>query len=427
VNNRLGGTVAERALGESDDPKELVHGSEPALLERAGHLRKFAGAFENVGQGMRSLDPGEWRGQAADAFRAKFDVHPKQWLTAADACTAAASALDAYADTVGWAQRRAQAAIETYRAARETSRRAAEAYRAKVTAYSQAAERYNTMAEAGQDPGVKPTEPADFVDPGTAGREEAQEILAEARRQRTDAAEEARRRISAALESAPPKPEFTDRMRADAADLYVGTQLNSVHVSGGLLRGGTDILKLARTVNPMDPYNLTHPGEWGKNCQMLLAGLVGTAAHPERLPMSILGTGWSNDPGDAAGYLLSNLIGGKGAGGAGRAALKDGLRGLVAKDAANGAAREAVRQGGLAATARKLWCKIFGSDPIDMATGRMALPQTDVSLPARLPLVFSRQFESSYRAGRWFGPCYVLCPQPREPSPPLLRLSFWGC
>ncbi|WP_328637755.1 putative T7SS-secreted protein [Streptomyces canus] len=405
VNNRLGGTVAERALGETEDPKELVHGSEPALRERAGHLRKFAGAFENVGQGMRSLDPGEWRGQAADAFRAKFDVQPKQWLTAADACTAAATALDAYADMVGWAQRRAQLAIDTYRAAEERSRKAREAYDAEAKAYTQAAEQYNAKALAGQDPGPKPTDPGTYVDPGTAGRQEAEEILSHARSQRTEVAQDARSKIAAALESAPPKPEFTDRLGAGAADLFVGTQLNSVHVLGGLLRGGTDVLKLARTVNPLDPYNLTHPGEWGKNSQLLLAGLVGTAAHPERLPMSILGTGWSSDPGDSAGYLLSNLIGGKGAGGLGRAALlRDGLRGLAAKDAAKGLARDGVRQGGLGATARKLWCKVFGSDPIDMATGRMSLPVTDVTLPARLPLVFSRQFESSYEAGRWFGP-----------------------
>ncbi|MGW7727335.1 putative T7SS-secreted protein [Streptomyces canus] len=406
VNNRLGGTVAERALGETEDPKELVHGSEPALRERAGHLRKFAGAFENVGQGMRSLDPGEWRGQAADAFRAKFDVQPKQWLTAADACTSAAAALEAYADTVAWAQGRAQAAIETYRAAQDASRRAADAYDAQVSAYNRAAERYNATAEAGGDPGVKPTKPGDFVDPGTAGRQEAQDILSDARSQRTDAAGDARRKMAAALESAPPKPEFTDRMGADAADLFVGTQLNSVHVAGGLLRGGTDMLKLARTVNPLDPYNLTHPGDWGKNSQLLLAGLVGTAAHPERLPMSILGTGWSSDPGDSAGYLFSNLIGGKGAGGLGRAALlRDGLRG-VAKDAATGAARQGTRRG-LMDVARELKCRLFGGDPIDMATGRMSLPQTDVTLPARLPLVFSRQFESSYRAGRWFGPCWT--------------------
>jgi YD repeat-containing protein len=120
--------------------------------------------------------------------------------------------------------------------------------------------------------------------------------------------------------------------------------------------------------------------------------------------MSILGTGWSSDPGDALGYLASNLLGGKGAGGVGRAALlRDGLRGLAAKDAAKSLARDGVRQGGVGATARKLWCKVFGSDPIDMATGRMSLPVTDVTLPALLPLVFSRQFESSYGAGRWFG------------------------
>ncbi|MFK4107104.1 DUF6531 domain-containing protein, partial [Streptomyces sp. NPDC019531] len=184
--------------------------------------------------------------------------------------------------------------------------------------------------------------------------------------------------------------------------LFVGTQLNSVHVLGGFLRGGAEMVKLARTVNPLDVYNLTHPGEWGKNSQLLLAGLVGTAAHPERLPMSLLGTGWSSDPGDAAGYLLSNLIGGKGAGGLGRAAARDALRG-AAKDAATQAARKSVTDS-LKNFARKLKCRVFGGDPIDMATGRMSLPVTDVMLPARLPLVFSRQFESSYEAGRWFGP-----------------------
>ncbi|MFF0010429.1 putative T7SS-secreted protein [Streptomyces sp. NPDC005374] len=402
VNNRLGGTVSERELGQTEDPRELIHGSEGALRARAGHLRKFATAFENVGQGMRSLDPGEWRGQAADAFRAKFDVQPKQWLTAADACTAAAAALEAYADMVSWAQRQAQLAIDTYRSAQDASRRAAEAYDAKATAYNQAAERYNATAEAGGDPGVKPTRPGEFVDPGTAGREEAQETLSAARRQRTDTADDARRKIAAALESAPKKPDFTDRMGADAADLFVGTQLNSVHVLGGFLRGGTDMLKLARTVNPLDPYNLTHPGDWSKNSSMLLAGLVGTAAHPERLPMSLLGTGWSSDPGDAGGYFISNLVGGKGAGGLGRAGLRDALRG-VGKGAATQAGRRGVTSS-LKNFARELKCRVFGGDPIDMATGRMSLPQMDVTLPARLPLVFSRQFESSYEAGRWFGP-----------------------
>jgi RHS repeat-associated protein len=409
INNRLGGEVAERRLGESEDPRELVHGSAGALEARARHLQKFSGAFENVGQGMRSLDGGSWQGKAADAFRAKFDLHPKQWLTAADACEAAAGALEAYAGMVRWAQGQAQLAIDAYRHAQEVSRQAADEHDARVQAYNRAAEQYDAKALAGQDPGPKPTEPGAFADPGTPGRQEAQDILDEARRQRTEAARDAQRCIADALELAPPKPEFTDRLGADVKDVFVGTQLNAFHVAGGLLRGGADMLKLARTFNPLDVYNLTHPGEWMKNSSMVLAGLVGTAAHPERLPVSLLGTGWKSDPGDAMGYLVSNLIGGKGAGGVARAAAGDAARAAV-RDAARGAAKGAMEQGArksvgesLKDVARQVRCKLFG-DPVDMSTGRMVLPQTDVTLPAKLPLVFTRQFESSYQAGCWLGP-----------------------
>ncbi len=42
-------------------------------------------------------------------------------------------------------------------------------------------------------------------------------------------------------------------------------------------------------------------------------------------------------------------------------------------------------------------------DPIDVATGRVVLTQTDVELAGVLPLVLSRTHFSSYRVGRWFG------------------------
>jgi RHS repeat-associated protein len=42
-------------------------------------------------------------------------------------------------------------------------------------------------------------------------------------------------------------------------------------------------------------------------------------------------------------------------------------------------------------------------DPVDVATGRMLLQQTDVDLPASLPLVVSRTHLSHYRLGRSFG------------------------
>ncbi|MEU8877783.1 DUF6531 domain-containing protein [Streptomyces javensis] len=47
------------------------------------------------------------------------------------------------------------------------------------------------------------------------------------------------------------------------------------------------------------------------------------------------------------------------------------------------------------------------TDPVDLATGRMFLPQTDVALPGVLPLVFSRRVDSGYRGGRWFGPTWA--------------------
>ncbi|MER5510246.1 putative T7SS-secreted protein [Streptomyces sp. NPDC002766] len=405
VDNRLGGEVAERRLGETEDPKELVHGSPDALEDRARHLGRFSRAFENVGQGLRSLDAGSWQGEAADAFRAKFEPHPKQWLTAADACDSAARALEAYASTVRWAQGQARLAIDAWRDAQRLSKQAADAYNSEVRAYNQAAEQYNAKALNGQDPGQRPTEPGKFVDTGAAGRETAESILAEARRQRTDAARDAQRLIAAALEKAPAKPEFTDRVGADAKDALAATELNMLHGMGGLVRGGVDAVKLARSVNPMDPYNLTHPAQFMANSNMLLAGLVGTAAHPERLPKAILGSGWSSDPADAGGYLISNLVGGKGAGGLERGAIGASSR-AAARDAMTATARRSVSER-LADTARSIKCKVFGGDPVDMATGRVSLPQTDVTLPAKLPLVFSRQFESSYRAGRWFGPAWA--------------------
>ena len=45
-----------------------------------------------------------------------------------------------------------------------------------------------------------------------------------------------------------------------------------------------------------------------------------------------------------------------------------------------------------------------GTDPVDLATGKMFLPQTDVTLPGSLPLVFTRRVESGYAVGRCFGP-----------------------
>ncbi|MEW2438716.1 putative T7SS-secreted protein [Streptomyces caniferus] len=402
----LGAHVDERQLGETENPKELIHGNVEKINESASHLKDFSAAFDRVADGMRKLGSHRgWGGKAADAFREKFDMHPKQWMHAADACGDASKALKSYAETVSWAQGKAADAIEKYQKAEEATRKANEIYGAKVKFYLGDVEAWNDIARSGGDPGPAPQKPGDFVDPGDGGREAAEEILKEARSQRNEAAEKARNVIKGALAHAPDKPAFTDLAGAALKDGGKAFVLEHMHLAGGALKAGAETLKLARMVNPTDPYNITHPWKFLGNAGTTLLGLAQAPLHPINTAKGLLGSGWGSDPVDAYGALLLNLVGGKGAGGLAKGAAK-----AAAKDAAKGAARSAVKEGGKRTVRDRLrtaWCKTFGSDPIDMATGRMILPQTDIALPGSLPLTFTRTFESSYRQGRWFGPSWM--------------------
>ncbi|MFF8901939.1 putative T7SS-secreted protein [Streptomyces lydicus] len=406
VAGALGAHVDERQLGETEDPKELIHGDAKKINETASHLKDFSAAFDRVADGMRKLGSGQhWSGKAADAFREKFDMHPKHWMHAADACDDASKALKSYAETVTWAQGKAADAIEKYRRALEATRRSVEEYKSHVETYNAQAKAYNAALEGGQDPGPKPIEPVVTKDPGAEGREAAQDMLKDARSQRNEAAERAGRAIEAALAHAPEKPALTELAGAALKDGGQALVLENAHVMGGALKAGAETLKLGRMVNPLDPYNITHPWQFADNTATMLMGLAKAPLHPIDTAKGMLGSGWGSDPGDAYGAFLMNLVGGKGAGGMAKGAAKAG-----AKDAAESAARTAAREGGKRTVRdrmRTAWCKTFGSDPIDMATGRMHLPQTDITVPGSLPLSFTRTFESSYRTGRWFGPTWM--------------------
>ncbi|MGW2631520.1 putative T7SS-secreted protein [Streptomyces chattanoogensis] len=402
----LGAQVDERQLGESDDPKELIHGDVAKINESAAHLKDFYAAFERVGQGIRKLDAGSWKGKAAESFHEHFDAHPKQWMRTADACEAAWKALDAYADTVSWAQKKAQTAIDKWQEAQEKSQTARESYRRQVEAYKEKAKAYIAAVNSGSDhPGTPAQQPGDFKDPGDAIRKEAQEILKNARHQRNEAAEKASHALKGALDHAPKEPSFLNKSAWDVADGVVEGGLTLMHVAGGAAKAVVQTVNLARTLNPAEPYNIAHPNMYLANVAKTALGLTSASAHPGRMLKGMLGEGWGSDPGDAGGALIANLVGGKGAGAAAKGLLKAG-----AKDAAKSAARTAVKDGGKRTVMDRLrtrWCKTFGSDPIDMATGRMILPQTDITLPGSLPLTFTRTFESSYRTGLWFGPAWM--------------------
>ncbi|MEV6393617.1 putative T7SS-secreted protein [Streptomyces sp. NPDC051907] len=387
----LGAEVGERQLGESEDANELIHGNTGKIESAVKNLRDFHKAFDTVGQGLKGLDSDHWRGEAAEAFREKFTTLPTDWLHAADAFEDAAQALETYASTVTWAQGKAKEAIALFKKGAEDSKTAVAAHNKKVDAYND--------ARGGEDPLPKPGE---FVDPGTAQCERAQEILAEARRQRNEAAITAKAAVSAALAHAPKEPTGLERAKLDLTDYNFAKSIDLSHVGSGVVKAGAGTLNLVRTVNPIDPYNLTHPAKYWEGLNLTLAGLVSSAAHPDRAAKSAW-EAMKADHGEFLGRLIVEAGGAKGAGGAAKS-----IAGR-AKDAADGAKGKgrAGHDKDPDGASRKCTDKTCEKDPVDVATGRMVLPQTDIALPGSLPLVFQRTFESSYRAGGWFGPTWA--------------------
>ncbi|MFK4267185.1 putative T7SS-secreted protein [Streptomyces milbemycinicus] len=399
--NALGADVDEMQLGESEDPKKLVHGSPSKLRSTANHLTDFKTAFNNVGKGLQGLSSQSLKGKAADSFRESVSVEPKKWFTAADACEKASGALERFAGTVEWAQGQAQEAIRRYKKGKKASEDARSAHNDKVSAYNDAVDAYNAIPADKRDPASLPDKPGAFHDPGTADIKAAQDLLAEARRQRNEAQGVAKAAVEAARDAAPKKPSYAKQV----SDGLTGLQLDASHFLGGVTKGTAGLLNFVRQVNPMDPYNLTHPAEYVTNLNNTAAGLVRMANDPGAA-LSGMWDAFKKDPSEGLGRLVPELIGTKGLGGA-KAAVTAAERLPATVARTERSALKTVAEDGPAPHATPDGAKTAGgTDPVDLASGRMYLPQRDVVLPGALPLVFTRRAESGYRAGRWFGPSW---------------------
>ncbi|ALC22612.1 putative T7SS-secreted protein [Streptomyces pristinaespiralis] len=387
----LGAQVGEQQLGQSEEANELIHGRPEKIAESVKNLRDFHKAFDLVGGGLKKMDSAHWKGEAANTFREKFEPLPTDWLRAADACEDAAKALETYSKAVTSAQGKAKEAIALYREGESDSKKAAEAYNKKVEAYNAARNGDNPLPD-----------PGEFSDPGKAKRARAREILADARKARNEAAEAAKSAVTAAMAHAPKEPTGRDKLKAEFTDYALGMGVESMHLAGGVVKGTAGIVNFVRSVNPLDMYNLTHPAEYWKGVNTTLAGIASTAANPDRA----LKNAWEaakGDPSEFIGRLIPEILGTKGAG---------AVKGLVTagtKSAVTTGAKTAARQGVEDAAKPSRTpdaVESRGTDPIDLATGVMYLPQTDIVLPGTLPLIFRRRVASDYRAGRWFGPSW---------------------
>ncbi|MEW2418118.1 putative T7SS-secreted protein [Streptomyces sp. NPDC046866] len=387
--NQLGADVSELELGQTDDPKKLVYGSVSKIREQVGHLNDFKAAFESVGNGLKAMgEPDGLKGEAAKAFQESVAKEPPRWFNAAKAFGEAADAMGRFADTVEWAQGRAKEALEDYNKAKKASSDARDAY-------NKAADAYNDAYKAKKDP-LPPKPDKDYPDPGKAMASAAQDKLDDARKQRNEQAEAVAAAVRKARDAAPPKPSYTQQL-ADAEQYF---ELAGTHLLGGVVKGVAGTLNFARALNPLDLYNITHPAEYVTNLNSTAAGLITMANDPWGAGKQMLDD-FMKDPSEGVGRLLPDLIGSKGAG-----AFK--RFGSAAKhfDDAKPHGSRGDHQRDPNHSSNRCRDNVCDGDPVDMATGRMLLPQTDIALPGSLPLLFRRTFDSSRRSGRWFGPAW---------------------
>ncbi|MFG2894914.1 putative T7SS-secreted protein [Streptomyces sp. NPDC048248] len=330
--NELGAQTRELELNETDDPALLLHGDASSIRKSARQVKKLGAAFERTGSALRKMDPSDWHGQAADRFREKVQTHPKRWLTAADSFEDAAAALDHYADTVEWAGKQAREAVERWKQAQKQTAAAVEQYKRKV-------DNYNQQANAtGHEP---PQEPGPFHDPGAEGRKSAEHLLKTARSQRDSAGTQLAAKLARGTCRAPAEPQGLDRIKRDAGNMVKNQLVGAEHQLGGIIKTGTSLLRLVRTVNPQDPYNLTHPAAYATNLTGVAGGLIHTANHPTELVKGVIGEGWSTDRNQAIGAFATNFVGGGGAvSKVGAKAVAHGMESAAAKDAAKAAAKD---------------------------------------------------------------------------------------
>ncbi|WP_435975193.1 putative T7SS-secreted protein [Streptomyces sp. Qhu_M48] len=401
--NRMGAEVDEMDLGQTEDKTKLIYGSPSKLRSTASHLRDLQNSFDKVGKGLKGLDSSTVKGEAADAFREKVAVEPPKWFKGADAFGKAADALTGFASTVEWAQGQAQTAIDKWKAGTQASKDAADAHNKRVDDYNKAVDGYNAQPADKRNPASLPPRPGAFTDPGKAQMEEAQELLAEARTQRNTAAETARTAIRAARDAAPPKPSYAEQ----AMDGIEEMQVMQTHFGGGIVKGTAGLLSFVRSVNPTDPYNITHPAEYLTQLNSLAAGLVQVANDPMGAGKQMLDN-FMKDPAEGFGRLVPDLLLTAATGGGG-AAVKGVRVAAEAADLANDAnrARRLIDDAPDGTHNRPDAERPVGeTDPVDLASGRMFLPQTDLLLPGALPLAFTRRTESGYTLGRFFGPSW---------------------
>ncbi|MFC6285505.1 putative T7SS-secreted protein [Nocardioides sp. GCM10027113] len=173
-----------RELGETLDPRQLVPGDPGHVDANVAALRREHTRIGDRYDLVRSVAVPGWTGLTAWAYEAAHDAELTRWKAMLSLLEQAASALATYAAALRGAQAQAQVAIDRWEEGERATRGAVAAHNAAVQAWNTAA-----CAPAPSHspfgglpvPVLRPAPPGPFIDPGESVREEARQVLAQAR------------------------------------------------------------------------------------------------------------------------------------------------------------------------------------------------------------------------------------------------------
>ncbi|MFD5629509.1 RHS repeat-associated core domain-containing protein [Streptomyces sp. NPDC127072] len=404
-----------------DLDRDPTPGDPERVRSLARNLQDFA---DDVGDALRLIKGMadeeavlQWAGKSAKAFQDQFSGVPKQLKKLKTSYDMAGGALAAYWPKLERAQALADRALADGRAAQSDLSSAKSRLASAdswVTTAGKEADKYKddpTGSKSAQKPDeakvraatrdaqhAKSAQTSARSDVNSAqdALDAAKKMAADARKMREDAAGEAKRKIDEASDAGIRNRKWWEEVGdwfSDNWDTIVTVCKVVVAVVGiiALVIGGPilgAIVLIAALVVLADTLNKYSKGQ----ASLWDVAFAALDCIPGMKGLTTLGGLAKGLKGGAA--ALKGLRGGlKGMGLAARG-LGRNARGMLAGGGRNAFNRlqSVVRRG--------------GSDPVDMATGKMFLPQTDVELPGLLSLVFERRVESGFATGWWFGPSW---------------------
>ncbi|MFJ4831420.1 RHS repeat-associated core domain-containing protein [Streptomyces sp. NPDC088747] len=404
-----------------DLDRDPTPGDPDRVRSLAKNLQDFA---DDVGDALRLIKGMadeeavlQWAGKSAKAFQDQFSGVPKQLKKLKTSYDMAGGALAAYWPKLERAQALADRALADGRAAQSDLSSAKSRLSSAdtwVTKAGKEADKYKddpTGSKSAEKPDeakvraatrdaqhAKSAQTSAQSDVSSAqdALDAAKKMAADARKMREDAAGEAKRKIDEASDAGIRNRKWWEEVGdwfSDNWDTIVTVCKVVVAVVGiiALVIGGPilgAIVLIAALVVLADTLNKYSKGQ----ASLWDVAFAALDCIPGMKGLTTLGGLAKGLKGGAA--ALKGLRGGlKGMGLAARG-LGRNARGSIA-DGAKGAYN-------------RLKSKVKGcGDPVDAATGQMFLEETDGTLPAALPLAFTRRAQSGYRTGWWFGPTWA--------------------